>query len=589
MIWMDVDAALAKVPVNDFPLVDADLAILPSVAYNAAGLTLVWNFVTAAGVQTQTAVTPTNTGDYLWTNQGNGIYAIQMPASGGGTINNATEGHGWFSGVATGILPWRGPEIGFRAAGLNDLLIESAFSTTRGLAGTALPNAAAEAAGGLYTRGTGAGQINQAANGQADSNTTTWGGTAVASALVRGNVIQWTGTNVTTPDTAGSPKVTVTGGTGTGQISLSSGTVTVGTNNDKTGYTASTVSDKTGYSLSAGGVQAIWDALTSALTTVGSIGKLLVDNINATISSRLASASYTAPPTVGQIADQVWEETLADHSGTSGSTAAALNAAGSAGDPWNTALPGAYGSGTAGKIIGDNINATVSSRATPAQVATELGTYDAPTKAELDAAVAPLATAANLATVDTVVDGVATTLGVAGAGLTALGDTRIANLDATVSSRATPAQVNTEADTALSDVGLTTTITGRIDAAVSSRLASAGYTAPPSAATNASAVRTELGVELARVDAAVSTRATPVQVNAEVVDALATDTYPEPSAPPAATASLKDKIGWNAALARNKVTQTATTQTLRNDADSGNIGTSTVSDDGTTFTKNEWA
>ena len=43
---------------------------------------------------------------------------------------------------------------------------------------------------------------------------------------------------------------------------------------------------KTGYALSAAGVQAIWDALTSALTTVGSIGKLLVDNINATISSR---------------------------------------------------------------------------------------------------------------------------------------------------------------------------------------------------------------------------------------------------------------------------------------------------------------
>lgn len=35
---------------------------------------------------------------------------------------------------------------------------------------TALPNAAAEAAGGLYTRGTGAGQVNQPANGQIDAN-----------------------------------------------------------------------------------------------------------------------------------------------------------------------------------------------------------------------------------------------------------------------------------------------------------------------------------------------------------------------------------------------------------------------------------
>jgi len=50
---------------------------------------------------------------------------------------------------------------------------------------------------------------------------------------------------------------------------------------------------------------------------------------------------------------------------------------------------------------------------------------------------------------------------------------------------------------------------GRIDAAVSSRLASASYTAPtaaPTAAANASAVRSELSTELARVDAAVSTR-----------------------------------------------------------------------------------
>jgi hypothetical protein len=78
-------------------------------------------------------------------------------------------------------------------------------------------------------------------------------------------------------------------------------------------------------------------------------------------------------------------------------------------------------------------------------------------------------------------------------------------------------------------------------------------------------------------------------VNAEVVDALATDTYAEPSGVPSATASLKDKIGWMQALARNKITQTATTQTLRNDGDSGNVSQSTVSDDGTTFTRGKFA
>jgi hypothetical protein len=43
-------------------------------------------------------------------------------------------------------------------------------SATRGMAGTALPAVAAEAAGGLFTRGTGAGQINQAANGMIDTS-----------------------------------------------------------------------------------------------------------------------------------------------------------------------------------------------------------------------------------------------------------------------------------------------------------------------------------------------------------------------------------------------------------------------------------
>ena len=46
----------------------------------------------------------------------------------------------------------------------------------------------------------------------------------------------------------------------------------------------------------------------------------------------------------------------------------------------------------------------------------------------------------------------------------------------------TQAQVGTEVDSSLSNVGLTTTVTGRIDATVSSRLASASYTAPPTEA-----------------------------------------------------------------------------------------------------------
>ncbi len=65
---------------------------------------------------------------------------------------------------------------------------------------------------------------------------------------------------------------------------VNSATVTVGTNNDKTGY-----------GLSAAAVQAIWDAATTALTTAGSIGKWILDKLDVVLSTRFASASYTAP------------------------------------------------------------------------------------------------------------------------------------------------------------------------------------------------------------------------------------------------------------------------------------------------------
>jgi len=63
-------------------------------------------------------------------------------------------------------------------------------------------------------------------------------------------------------------------------------------------------------------------------------------------------------PSAADVADAVWNETLADHLGA-GSTGNALNAAGSAGDPWATALPGAYGAGTAGLLLGTAIPAAI--------------------------------------------------------------------------------------------------------------------------------------------------------------------------------------------------------------------------------------
>lgn len=77
-------------------------------------------------------------------------------------------------------------------------------------------------------------------------------------------------------------------------------------------------------------------------------------------------------------------------------------------------------------------------------------------------------------------------------------------------------------------------------------------------------------------------------VNAEVVDALATDTYAEPAqGAPGATVSLATKIGFLYKAFRNKKTQTATQKSLYNDDATTVDHKSTVSDDGTTYTEGE--
>jgi len=77
-------------------------------------------------------------------------------------------------------------------------------------------------------------------------------------------------------------------------------------------------------------------------------------------------------------------------------------------------------------------------------------------------------------------------------------------------------------------------------------------------------------------------------VNAEVVDALNVDTYTEPGqGAPGVTVTLVQKIGYLYKAWRNKTTQTATEYKLYND-DTTTVGQkSTVSDDATTFSKNE--
>lgn len=78
-------------------------------------------------------------------------------------------------------------------------------------------------------------------------------------------------------------------------------------------------------------------------------------------------------------------------------------------------------------------------------------------------------------------------------------------------------------------------------------------------------------------------------VNSEVLDVLNVDTFAEPTSAPAATSSLREKIGWIFKVLRNKMTQNATTQSLYADNGTTVDSTSTVADDGTTLTRGEWS
>jgi len=115
--------------------------------------------------------------------------------------------------------------------------------------------------------------------------------------------------------------------------------------------------------------QSVWDVATSAITAVGSIGVQLKTNIDVATSSRMATFTYTTPPTVAQISTQVWTEPIPGTFAV-GSAGAKLNAASSAGDPWATAIPGSYAAGTAGNILGNRLDVVLSTRLASASYTT---------------------------------------------------------------------------------------------------------------------------------------------------------------------------------------------------------------------------
>jgi len=105
------------------------------------------------------------------------------------------------------------------------------------------------------------------------------------------------------------------------------------------------------------------------------------------------------------------------------------------------------------------------------------------------------------------------------------------------------------------------------------------------------AVASSIGLKVKNnLDAAITSRATPAQVNAEVVDALSVDTYAEPGqSAPGATISLAAKIGFLFKAWRNRTTQTNSQYSLYGDDALTVDQKATFSDDGTTADRGEVA
>jgi len=117
--------------------------------------------------------------------------------------------------------------------------------------------------------------------------------------------------------------------------------------------------------LGAGDLTGSLGAIADALASLSGSGTLVAD----TFATGTMTADITVTGgalTVGDIVDGVWDA-LATSYNTAGTMGAKLNSAASAGDPWSTALPGSYAPGEAGYIVGNNLDAAVSTLATTAQ------------------------------------------------------------------------------------------------------------------------------------------------------------------------------------------------------------------------------
>lgn len=210
----------------------------------------------------------------------------------GGTATELSDGMYYYEATATelntvGIVGFKVEKTGVRLTlmQVGQVVPWDPYDAVR-LGVTALPNANAEAAGGLFTRGTGAGQINQANNGNVDINVARWVGTI--------------------PLGLSAQRVEASVGAMQTDVLNSTALATSAVNEIVAALpTVASISD------------GVWDEARSGHVTAGTFGEGVVVNsianaaiTAASIASNAITAAKVASDTLAAIADAVWDEVM---------------------------------------------------------------------------------------------------------------------------------------------------------------------------------------------------------------------------------------------------------------------------------------
>lgn len=577
------------------------------VVFNTSGIDLQYRREGAASVAITEATlaaltTAWSSGGFL--HIGNGYYRLDVPDA---ALAAGVEGV-LIHGIVTGMVV-----IGAYV----QLVAYNPFDVVR-LGLTALPNAAAEAAGGLYTRGSGAGQLNQTANGRADTNAISLSGTTLTARDIGASVLLSTGTGTGQLDfTSGVVKASLaqilgTAITGTAAqlaaaftkffdkasptgtinslpdaVAGATGGVFIAGTNAATTVTTSLTTTFTG-NLS-GSVGSVTGAVGSVTGAVGSVTGNVSGNVTGSVGS-VASGGITAASIAADAigaselaADAVTEiRSLASGTSDSGTTTTMVDAARTEADTdyWvgQLLVP------TSGNILGQARLITAFNAATDTLTFSPATTQAWATQTyEIWPGIEALRPTVAGRTLDV------TATGEAGLDWANVGapTTTLALTGTTISTAQVAASVT--GNVGGNVTGSVASVSGNVTGSVGSVVGAVGsVTGAVGSVTGA--VGSVSGNVSGNVTGSVGSLAAQAKadVNAEVVDALVTDTYTEPGqGAPGVNVSLKDKIGFLYKFLRNKVTQTSTTLSVFADDTTTVDQKSTVSDDGVTYTRSE--